>query len=125
MIKGKENRRAMRHGRFVKRLPTGGNRPRLLVRKSLKHISAILIDDRERRVITSVTSYSPAVADALRERKEGEARKAACARLVGELIARAALEKGHAEVIFDRGGCAYHGRVKLLAESARATGLKF
>lgn len=127
MIKGKENRRRMRHRRFIKKHHNPAGKPRLVVRKSLKHIYAVLVDDRGNRVITGVSSLTPAVREALAARStEGpESRPFAAARLVGEELARKAAEGGIPEVVFDRAGYIYRGRVKVLAESARAAGLKF
>jgi len=111
MVKGKKNRVKVRHRRILKRLSaTGNSRVRLLVRKSLKHIYAILIDDRQGKIITSLT---------------GKSKNIASARELGKQVAETALKAGLAEVVFDRGGYLYHGRVKALAESAREAGLKF
>ena len=111
MVKGKKNRVKVRHRRILKRLSaTDNSRVRLLVRKSLKHIYAILIDDRQGRIITSLT---------------GKSKNIASARELGKQVAETALKAGLAEVVFDRGGYLYHGRVKALAESAREAGLKF
>ncbi len=127
MIKGKEKRRRMRHLRFTKRLAAHNNRhdprPRLLVRKTLKHIYALLIDDREGRVITSFSSQSPAIREAFQLRKDENSR-VVMAKLVGESVARYALEQGITAVVFDRAGYPYQGIVKQVAESARSAGLK-
>lgn len=125
MMKGKEDRLKMRRRRFLKRLPADNEKPRLLVRKTLKHVGAVLIDDRQGRVLTSVFSGSAEFKAALKERQEELSAGLAKAKLVGESVARKALELGHAEVVFDRGGYAYHGLVKTLADSARNAGLKF
>ncbi|HNQ35916.1 MAG TPA: 50S ribosomal protein L18 [bacterium] len=118
MIKGKEKRRQMRHRRGLKKIQAKAGRPRLMVRKSLKHIYAILIDDTAGRVITAVSSHT-IKGDAAAGGHKG------LAEAVGRLAAEAALKKGFKEVIFDRGGYLYHGNVKILAEAARAAGLKF
>jgi large subunit ribosomal protein L18 len=96
-------------------------RPRLAVFRSSAHVSAQLIDDN---------SGTTLVAASDREMKggkpaAGETKAIAAARGVGELLATRAKEKGIATVIFDRGGFAYHGRIKALAEAARAGGLQF
>ena len=95
-------------------------RPRLCVRRSLKHIYAQLIDDTNGRLLTSISSLSP-------EAKKGVVAgiNAASARIVGQLLAEKAVAKGIEKVVFDRGGYLYHGRVKALAEGAREKGLKF
>lgn len=118
MIKGKEQRRRMRHQRGLKRLQVKAGRPRLMVRKSLKHIYAILIDDAAGKVITAVSSHTVKGDQATGGRK-------GMAEAVGRLAAEAALKKGFKEVVFDRGGYLYHGNVKVLAEAARSAGLKF
>jgi large subunit ribosomal protein L18 len=122
MIKDKKDRRRMRHLRFIRRLPPPGGKPRLLVRKSLKYIYALLIDDLKGRVILTVSSAAPAV---VRDLKKGSGKNITAAGLVGKAVAEAALKAGYQEVIFDRGGYLYHGKVKALAETARTAGLKF
>ena len=94
-----------------------------LVRKTLKHVYALLIDDREGRVITSFSSQTPAIREALQPRKD-ESRRVATAKLVGESVARYALEQGINAVVFDRAGYPYQGIIKEVAESARSAGLK-
>jgi len=122
MIKKKEERRRMRHLRFVKRLLPGSGKPRLLVRKSLKYIYALLVDDAKGKVILTVSSADKTVSG---DSKKASGKNIAAAGLVGKAVAEAALKAGHPEVIFDRGGYLYHGKVKALAEAARAAGLKF
>ena len=112
----------MRHRRFIKRLIPGGTKPRILVRKSLKYIYALLIDDAKGKVILTVSSMSQIPAGDL---KKNSRNNVAAAELVGKAMAEAALKAGYQEVIFDRGGYLYHGKVKALAEAARAAGLKF
>ena len=112
----------MRHLRFIKRLLPGGGKPRLLVRKSLKYIYALLIDDAKGKVILSVSSMSQSPAG---DSKKNSRKNVTAAELVGKAIAEAALKAGYQEVVFDRGGYLYHGKVKALAEAARAAGLKF
>jgi large subunit ribosomal protein L18 len=94
------------------------SRVRLCVSRSLKHISAQVIDDRQSRTITSASSCEPEIAAEKR-------RKTEVAAAVGSLVGRRAIEKGVVEVVFDRHGFKFHGRVKALAEAARASGLKF
>ena len=91
--------------------------PRLNVFRSSKHIYAQLIDD--------VNGVTLAAASSLSKGFEGNGGNKEGARKVGETIAKAAAEKGITEVVFDRGGYVYHGRVKELAEGAREGGLKF
>jgi large subunit ribosomal protein L18 len=112
--------RARRHLRIRKKICGTAERPRLSVRRSLKHIYAQLIDDIKGATLIFVSSKSPALKDKL---KTGGDVKAAA--LVGEFLAQAAVAKGLAKVVFDRGGYKYHGRVKALAEAARKNGLIF
>jgi large subunit ribosomal protein L18 len=93
--------------------------PRLSVFRSNKHIFAQVIDDLNGITLASASSLSKEISD------KKDINKVEQAKLVGELIAKKALEKGIADVIFDRGGFLYHGRVKSLADSAREGGLKF
>ncbi|HET6383137.1 MAG TPA: 50S ribosomal protein L18 [Armatimonadota bacterium] len=95
-------------------------RPRLCVFRSLKHVSAQLIDDVTRRTITAVSTMEPAIRGDLKCADNTEA-----SRRVGLEMARRAAEKGVDKVVFDRGGYVYHGRVKALADAAREGGLKF
>jgi large subunit ribosomal protein L18 len=86
--------------------------------RSTRHIYAQLVDDGTHRTLASVSTRSKELAGR-------EANKTDAARSVGELIAKAAAEKGISTVVFDRGGYLYHGRVRALAEGARKGGLKF
>jgi len=94
-------------------------RPRLSVHRSGQHIYAQLIDDASNRTIASASSGEAG--------KSGSAKgyNVAAAAEVGKLIASRAIEKGVRQVVFDRGGYLYHGRVKALAEAAREGGLEF
>ena len=103
--------------RFRLRAAAGG-RPRLTVFRSNRHIYAQLIDDREGRTVAAASTVEGGL------RSTSGADRAAAGR-VGTLIAERALAAGHKEVIFDRGGYRYHGRVKALAEAAREGGLTF
>lgn len=90
--------------------------PRLCVFRSHQHIYAQLVDDDKGKTIDSASS---------RELKKSKKKKAEQAKEVGQLIAQKALAKKIEKVVFDRGGYKYHGRVKAVAEGARAGGLKF
>lgn len=90
--------------------------PRLSVYRSLKHIYAQVIDDVQGKTLASASSHHKDVAG----KKGVEA-----ATSVGQALAKQATEKGVTQVVFDRGGRPYHGRVKALAEAAREAGLKF
>jgi large subunit ribosomal protein L18 len=91
--------------------------PRLNVYRSNKHIYAALIDDKNNKTLLSVREKDVSLKDKLNKTDK--------AYLVGKKIGEAATKKGFKEVVFDRAGYLYHGRVKKLAEGARETGLKF
>ena len=106
------------HERIRQRLSGNAERPRLNVFRSLKHIYVQVIDDR--RGVTLVSANSAEKSFPI---KSGG--NIAAAKEVGKLVATRAKEKGIEMVAMDRGGYRYHGRVKALAEAARAAGLKF
>ncbi len=106
-----------RHLRVRNKVEGTAGKPRLFVFRSLRHIYAQLIDDTAGRTLAMVTSNTKTFA------KNGS--NVEGAKEVGTLIAKAAQEKSVSEVVFDRGGYKYHGRVKALADAARAAGLKF
>ncbi|WP_019123523.1 50S ribosomal protein L18 [Brevibacillus massiliensis] len=114
----KNKARKKRHLRIRKRVLGSAARPRLNVFRSSKHIYAQLIDD-----VAGVTLASASSLDKELGLKSGSNTEAAAA--VGSLIAKRAKEKGFNEVVFDRGGYLYHGRVQALAEAAREAGLQF
>ena len=112
--------RKRRHQRVRGRLVGTSERPRLNVYRSLKHIYAQVIDDTRGVTLTSASSLDVELS------KKGEKQtKTEQAKLVGQLVAERALQAGVGEVVFDRGGYKYHGRVKALAEASREAGLKF
>jgi large subunit ribosomal protein L18 len=86
----------------------------------LKHVSVQVIDDVSQRTLVSASTMESVVREGLSSTDNTEASKR-----VGEWIARRALEKGVSMVVFDRGGYLYHGRVKAVADAARAAGLQF
>jgi large subunit ribosomal protein L18 len=98
----------------------GGRRPRLSVYRSGKHIYAQVIDDAANATIASASTGEAAKSGALKKTYN-----VAAAAEVGKLVAQRALEKGVKQVVFDRGGYLYHGRVKALADAARKGGLEF
>ena len=112
--------RKIRHLRIRQVVRGTPERPRLAVYRSLTHIYAQLIDDTAGRTLVAVDSRSP---DFQQRLKAGG--NVAAARVVGELVAQKAKAGGITQVVFDRGGYQYHGRVKALAEAARAAGLGF
>jgi large subunit ribosomal protein L18 len=120
----KIEKRKRRHLRVRKKVIGTPDRPRLTVRKTLKHIYAQLVVDPPfgpARIITGVSSLSPEVREKLKEAK-GKVEKA---RIVGKFLAERAKAKGIETVVFDRAGYKYHGRVRALADGAREGGLKF
>ena len=117
----KTRRRERAHQRLRQRVIGTPQRPRLAVHKSLKYVYVQLIDDTSGQTLAQANSQEAAVKG---EIKGGAGSKAAAPR-VGELIAERAKEKGVAKVVFDRGGYVYHGKVKEVADGARAKGLEF
>lgn len=112
--------RRRRHLRVRKRIGVAKERPRLSVFRSLKQIYAQVIDDTEGRTLAAASSLDKEVRDQVAGLKKAEQ-----AKVVGEVLARRAKARGIDKVVFDRGGYKYHGRVRSLAEGARAEGLEF
>jgi large subunit ribosomal protein L18 len=112
--------RANRHRRIRRVVRGSEGRPRLVVFRSVKHIYAQVVDDDRGVTVAAAGSLSPELKETLRS-----GGNVAAAKAVGELIARKAKAGGVAAVVFDRGGYKYHGRVKALADAARAAGLVF
>jgi large subunit ribosomal protein L18 len=112
--------RIRRHVRVRRRVKGSGDKPRLTVFRSLSHIYAQVIDDVERVTIASASDVEAAV----KSQADGK-KKSDLATVVGDLVAQRAKEKGVTKVVFDRGGYPFHGRIKALAEAARAAGLDF
>jgi large subunit ribosomal protein L18 len=115
----REGRRQVRR-RIRGRISGTAQRPRLAVYRSLKHIYAQAVDDVEGRTVAAASSVDAEV------RAAGSyGGNVAAAKAVGEKIAERLLAAGCQQVVFDRGGYIYHGRVKALAEAARGKGLQF
>ncbi len=108
------------HRRVRTRVEGTGQRPRLCVFRSLNNIYAQLVDDRLGRTLASASSLDKET----RKLTKGGGNIAA-AKVVGKVIAERAIAAGVSQVVFDRGGYKYHGRVKSLADAAREAGLKF
>jgi large subunit ribosomal protein L18 len=107
------------HDRIRKKVRGTAERPRLNVYRSVNHIYAQLINDDEGKTVVSASSA---------EGEKGKRRaggNVASAKDIGKLIAERAQQKGVKKVVFDRGGYLYHGRIKALADAARAAGLEF
>jgi large subunit ribosomal protein L18 len=122
-IKTKADRRERVHLRQRKRILGTRERPRLSVFRSLSHIYAQVIDDRDGQTIVSASSVEPALRKAFAKDARGGNLKGAAA--VGQAIAERSIEKGIKRVVFDRGGFLYHGRVRAVADAARKAGLEF
>lgn len=116
----KNANRLQRHKRVRRKVFGTPQRPRLCVFRSSNNIYAQIIDDTNRVTLVAASSLEEAVKSAVNHTGNKDA-----AKKVGELVAKKAVEKGITEVVFDRGGYIYHGRVKELAEGAREAGLKF
>jgi large subunit ribosomal protein L18 len=117
----KAARKKRAHQRLRQKLAGTPDRPRLSVFKSAKYVYAQVINDETGQTIVSAASMEPALKGLI----EGGAATMAAAKAVGEAVAERALAKGIQQVVFDRGGYLYHGKVKELAEAARAKGLQF
>ncbi len=116
----KAEARKRRHRRIRKKVFGTPERPRLSVYGSLKHMYAQIIDDTRGHTLVAASTLDKELRGKYTHGGNVEA-----ARLVGQLIAKRALEAGIQKVVFDRGGFRYHGRVKALAEAARQEGLQF
>ncbi len=112
--------RIRRHRRVRAKISGTPGRPRLNVFRSLSHIYAQIIDDEAGHTLVSASTVDREVRGQVEEKSKTEA-----AQLVGQLVAKRAQEIGVKEVVFDRGGFRYHGRVKALADAAREAGLEF
>ncbi|MCT4594507.1 MAG: 50S ribosomal protein L18 [Anaeromicrobium sp.] len=116
----KNKTRQTRHARVRKKVSGTPERPRLNVFRSLNNVYAQVIDDVAGNTLASASTLDKEIKEKVANASNKEA-----AKLVGELVAKRAIEKGIKEVVFDRGGYIYHGRVKELAEGAREAGLQF
>ncbi len=113
--------RLRRHRRVRKTVVGTPERPRLNVFRSLEHIYAQIIDDSAGHTLVSASTLDKEV----RGLVDGAAKKSDEAKVVGRVLAERALARGVNQVVFDRGGYQYHGRVKALADAAREAGLTF
>ena len=113
----KKEIRSRIHQRIRRRLQGSTERPRLAVFRSVAHIYAQIIDDSQGRTIVSASSVDKG------NRTNGG--NLAAAKAIGKAVAEKAKQQGITKVVFDRGGYVYHGRVKALADAARAAGLEF
>jgi len=111
--------RKARHYRVRKKISGTADMPRFNVFRSLNHIYVQVIDDVKGHTLVSASSLDPEI------KNVSDKTKKEVARMVGELAARRAQEKGIKKVVFDRGGYIYHGRVQEVAAGAREAGLEF
>ena len=116
--KARKDSRKARHARVRRKVQGTASCPRLAVYRSGKHIYCQVIDDEEGKTLVSASSLDKAI-------KGQKGTFTERAKLVGELAAERASGKGVEEVVFDRGGFKYHGRIAALADGAREKGLRF
>ncbi len=112
--------RATRRNRVRRKVAGSEAKPRLSVYRSLHHIYAQVISDDTGRTIVAASTLTPGLRDSLKSK-----RNAGAAKQVGKAIAEKCLANGIKQVVFDRNGFLYHGRLKALADGAREAGLKF
>ncbi len=117
--KSRNEGRVKRHKSIRKKLRGTPERPRLAVYRSLRHLSAQVIDDINGTTLCSITSASKEVAASL-----GDVSKMESAAKLGEMFGKKIKDSGIERVVFDRGGSLYHGRIKAFAEGAREAGVE-
>ena len=122
-IKTKNDRRVRIQLRQRKRISGTAERPRLTVFRSVSHIYAQVIDDLSGRTIVSASSVEPTIKSGFGKGMQGGNVKGAEA--IGRTIAERSIEKGIKQVVFDRSGFLYHGRIRAVADAARKAGLEF
>jgi large subunit ribosomal protein L18 len=121
----KQERYNLRKERTRKKLFENGiDKPRLSVARSNRYIYASIIDDMNGKTLAFASTIEKELSDKIKGMKKS-AKSIEASKLLGEVIAKRAMDKGVKEVIFDRGAAIYHGRIKAVAESARSSGLKF
>ena len=114
----KINNTKKRELRNRKKLKTVSSRYRISIFRSLKHLSAQIIDDKNKKTLVSVSSIEKDI-------RSNKKKKSETSVLMGEMLAKRAVEKKITKVYFDRGAYKYHGRVKMFADSLRKNGLEF
>jgi len=120
MAGSKADARGHRHSRLRKKISGSAERPRLMVRRTLHHIYATIVDDAKGHTLAAASTLDKSVGERLESKTNVDAAKA-----VGAAIAAKAKAAGISAVVFDRGGYQYHGRVQALADAAREAGLSF
>ncbi len=121
MIKRKENSRLRSKTRIRKTISGTPEKPRLIVYRSLNNVYAQIIDDTTGSTLVSASSLSKEISEELKNSKG----KISRSKIVGNILAKKALEKNISTVVFDRNGYRYHGRIQAIADGAREGGLKF
>jgi len=116
----KEELRLKRHRTIRLRMAGTAQKPRLVVHRSLKNLSGLVIDDSENKILFSLSTFDKEVKE-----KFPVAGNIKSAEFFGEVFSRKAKEKGIQKIIFDRAGYLYHGRIKAFAEALRKGGLEF
>jgi large subunit ribosomal protein L18 len=119
-LASKTEKRKRRHFRIRKKVKGVGERPRLCVFRSSKHIYAQIIDDDRGATLVSASTLDKEL-----KAQNGHKGNVETAKIIGGIIGRKAADKGIRKVVFDRSGYLYHGRVKALATAARESGLEF
>jgi len=114
-------KRQRRHARVRKKIRGSADRPRLVVRRTLRHIEGQLVDDDQGITVVGISTRSPNL-ESVESEASGKVSRSFAA---GKLLAKQAVEAGIGSVVFDRGGYKYHGRVKAFADGARDGGLEF
>ena len=122
-IKTKDDRRQRIRYRIRRRVSGTVERPRLTIFRSVSHMYVQVVDDASGRTIASASTVEPAVKGSLPKKASGG--NVAGAKAIGKTIAERLIDKGVKRVVFDRNGFLYHGRVKAVADAARAAGLEF
>ena len=122
-IKTNKDRRNRVRLRQRQRLSGNAVRPRLAVSRSLMHISVQVIDDMAHQTVVSVSTMEPAIKALFTNGARSNNKSGA--KIVGRLVAERLLKHGVKQVVFDRGGFRYHGRVRSIADAAREAGLEF
>jgi len=120
MALNRQEKRVIRQRRVRRKVRGSAQRPRLCVFRSLAHIYVQVIDDAAGKTLIAASTLSPELKGKLKSTKDKEA-----AKQVGKLLAEKAKAAGISQVVFDRNGFLYHGRIKFLADAAREAGLEF
>ena len=120
MLAQKVLKRQYRHTRIRKKIAGTAERPRLCIYRSLKNLTAQVVDDTQRKILFGMSTLSKELKGSLKTAGNIQA-----AAKFGQVFAKKAQEKGIKKVSFDRGGYPYHGRIKAFAEAARQEGLEF